>query len=50
MIALTYPAGSLYSELTPAEFGLVAAAGINAILGKPGALLLLVILFLAVTS
>lgn len=50
MIALTYPPGSPYAQLAPAEFGLVAAAGINALLGKSGALLLLIVLFLAVTS
>lgn len=50
MIALSASSTSPYMALAPSEVGLAAPAAATALLGKSGAVLLLIVLFLAVTS
>ncbi|KAF9027761.1 solute symporter family transporter [Hymenopellis radicata] len=50
IVALSADATSPYARLTPAQWGLAAPAAATALLGKSGAILLLIVLFLAVTS
>ncbi|SJK98572.1 related to DUR3-Urea permease [Armillaria ostoyae] len=50
IVALSADSTSPYAPLSPAQYGLAAPAAATALLGRSGAILLLIVLFLAVTS